>query len=70
MDWRHWQYAKSKGVKCVINCDAHRFEHAGYLRLGAGVARKAGLTREDVVNTLPLADLRKALQVKRKRKTT
>ena len=21
-------------MKCVINCDAHRFEYAGYLRLG------------------------------------
>ena len=35
MDWRHWQYAKSKGVKCVINPDAHRAEHFGFLRLGA-----------------------------------
>jgi DNA polymerase (family 10) len=65
MDWRLWPYAKSKGVKCVINCDAHRFEHAGYLRLGAGIARKAGLTREDVINTLPLEKLRKELQRKR-----
>jgi DNA polymerase (family 10) len=62
MDWRLWPYAKSKGVKCVINCDAHRFEHAGYLRLGADLARKGGLTREDVINTLPLDKLVKALQ--------
>jgi DNA polymerase (family 10) len=40
MDWRLWPYAKSKGVNCVINCDAHRLEHAGFLRLGAGIARK------------------------------
>jgi DNA polymerase (family X) len=65
MDWRLWPYAKSKGVKCVINCDAHRFEHTGFLRLGAGIARKAGLTKEDVVNTLPLERLRKELQRKR-----
>jgi DNA polymerase (family 10) len=65
MDWRLWPYAKSKGVKCVINCDAHRFEQAGYLRLGAGIARKAGLTREDVVNTLPLDKLMKQLASKR-----
>ena len=65
MDWRHWHYAKSKGVKCVINCDAHRFEHAGYLRLGAGLARKGWLEKGDVINTLPLAKLRKALQAKR-----
>lgn len=67
MDWRLWQYAKSKGVRCVINCDAHRAEHAGFLRLGAGIARKGWLSKEDVVNTLPLPKLRKALAEKRGR---
>lgn len=67
MDWRFWPYAKSKGVKCVINCDGHRNEHAGFLRLGAAVARKGWLTKDDVVNTLPLPDLKKALQQKRNR---
>jgi len=57
LDWRQWPYAKSKGVKCVINPDAHRFEHAGFLRLGAGVARKGWLTKQDVMNTLPLNQL-------------
>jgi len=65
MDWRWWPYAKSKGVKCVINCDAHRFEHAGFLRLGAGIARKGWLTKDDVVNTLPLKALMKELGKKR-----
>ncbi len=65
LDWRLWPYAKSKGVKCVINCDAHRFEHAGFLRLGAGIARKGWLTREDVVNTLPLKALLNELGRKR-----
>lgn len=65
MDWRMWIYARSKGVKCVINCDAHRNEHAGFLRLGAGVARKGWLTKNEVMNTLPLASLKKELQKKR-----
>jgi DNA polymerase (family 10) len=65
MDWRLWHYAKDKGVKCAINCDAHRVEDAGHLRLGAGIARKGWLGTQDVVNTLPLAELRKALQQKR-----
>jgi DNA polymerase (family X) len=65
MDWRWWAYAKSKGVKCVINCDAHRFEHAGFLRLGTGIARKGWLTKADVVNTLPLKALLKELGKKR-----
>ena len=65
LDWRQWQYAKSRGVKCVINCDAHRNEHAGFLRLGTAIARKGWLTKADVMNTLPLAKLRKELAKKR-----
>jgi DNA polymerase (family 10) len=65
LDWRLWPYAKSKGVKCVINCDAHRTEHAGFLRLGAGIARKGWLEKSDVINTLPLPDLLKELRRKR-----
>ena len=62
LDWRLWHYARSQGVKCVVNCDAHRLDHFGYLRLGAGVARKGWLTKADVMNTLSLAELRKALK--------
>lgn len=65
MDWRLWHYAKNKGVKCVINCDAHRLESAGFLRLGAGIARKGWLERNDVINTLPLNELKTQLQKKR-----
>ena len=68
MDWRLWPYAKAKGVKCVINPDAHRMEHAGFLRLGAGVARKGWLTKADVINTLPWPALKEALAAKRRRK--
>ena len=68
LDWRLWPYAKSKGVKCVLNCDAHRHEQIGYLRLGTGIARKGWLTAMDVVNTLPLADLRAALAQRRPEK--
>ncbi|MGP8200992.1 MAG: DNA polymerase/3'-5' exonuclease PolX [Limisphaerales bacterium] len=64
MDWRLWHYAKDKGVKCVINCDAHRNEHAGFLRLGAGIARKGWLEKKDVINTIPLLALQKELKRK------
>jgi DNA polymerase (family 10) len=62
LDWRHWPYAKSKGVKCVINPDAHRNEHAGFLRLGAGIARKGWLEKADVVNVLKAKPLLKELK--------
>ena len=65
LDWRHWQYAQSRGVKCVINCDAHRAEHAGFLRIGTAIARKGWLAKEDVVNTQPLKKLKKELAKKR-----
>ena len=68
LDWRLWQHAKAKGVKCVINTDAHRNEHAGFLRLGTGIARKGWLTAGDVINTLPLPKLRKELVKKRSKK--
>jgi len=42
MDWRFWPYAKSKGVKCVINCDAHRFEHAGFCASAPASRAKVG----------------------------
>lgn len=67
MDWRLWPYAKEKGVRCVINCDAHRLEQAGYLRLGAGIARKAGMQKGDVINTQDLETLRQSLAAKRSR---
>jgi DNA polymerase (family 10) len=67
MDWRHWPYAKSKGVKCVLSPDTHRHEDVAFLRLGAGVARKGWLEKSDVINTLPLRELLKALKRKRSR---
>jgi DNA polymerase (family 10) len=65
LDWRLWPFAKGKGVKCAINPDAHRNEHAGFLRLGAGIARKGWLEQTDVVNTLTIKSLRKELTRKR-----
>ncbi len=65
MDWRWWPAARRKGLKCVINPDAHRNEHAGFMRLGTGVARKGWLEQKDVVNTLNLESLLRALRVKR-----
>ena len=65
LDWRWWPRAKEKGVKCVINPDAHRAERLQDLWFGIGIARKGWLTKEDIVNTFPLDKLRKQLKVKR-----
>jgi DNA polymerase (family 10) len=67
MDWRWWPLAKEKGVKCAINPDAHTTAQLQYLHFGIGAARKGWLTREDVVNTLPLGQIEAVLEAKRAR---
>ena len=67
LDWRWWPLAKEKGVKCVINPDAHGVEKLQELWFGIGVARKGWLTRSDVVNTLPLGKIERELERKRDR---
>jgi DNA polymerase (family 10) len=61
LDWRWWRRARDKGVKCVINPDAHRVSQFAMLRHGVTMARKGWLRREDVVNTLSVDDIRIAL---------
>jgi DNA polymerase (family X) len=67
LDWRWWPLAKQKGVKCVINPDAHRTERLQDLWFGIGIARKGWLIKDDVVNCLPLGKIEAALRAKRKR---
>ena len=67
LDWRWWPLAKQKGVKCVINPDAHRIERLQDLWFGVGVARKGWLTKGDVVNCLPLQKIEAELKRKRDR---
>lgn len=54
MDWRWWPLAKEKGVKCSINPDAHSTRGLQDLVFGVRAARKGWLTRDDVINCLPL----------------
>jgi DNA polymerase (family 10) len=65
LDWRWWPTAKQKGVKCVINPDAHRAERLQDLWFGIGIARKGWLTKTDVMNCLPLEKIEHALAAKR-----
>jgi DNA polymerase (family 10) len=70
LDWRWWPLAKQKGVKCVINPDAHRVERLQDLWFGIGIARKGWLTKADVMNCLPLAEMERALRIKRQSSTS
>jgi DNA polymerase (family 10) len=56
----HLRMARERGVKVIINCDAHHTSHFDKLRYGILQARRAWLTKADVLNTLPFAEFRAA----------
>ena len=68
MDWRWWKLAKDKGVKCSINPDAHSTHGLQAVIYGIKAARKGWLTRQDVINCLPLGEVEEVLRLKRKRR--
>ena len=53
---QHLRMAKAKGVKFIINTDAHHTSHLEKIRYGVLQLRRAWLTRTDVLNTLPAAE--------------
>ncbi|HET7831515.1 MAG TPA: DNA polymerase/3'-5' exonuclease PolX [Gallionella sp.] len=58
----HCQSAREEGVLVSINSDAHSTFDFGNLRYGVGQARRGWLEKNDVLNTRPLAALRKLLK--------
>ncbi len=54
--------AKEAGVRLAIATDAHDAAHLGYMRFGLGLARRAWLEKGDLLNTLPLKKLLKAIK--------
>jgi len=48
---RHLRLAKQHGVKIVINTDSHHTSHMEKIKYGVLQARRAWLTKEDVLNT-------------------
>ncbi|PYX02704.1 MAG: DNA polymerase/3'-5' exonuclease PolX [Acidobacteria bacterium] len=59
---RHLRRAKQRGVKIVINTDSHHTAHLDKIRYGILQARRAWLTRDDVLNTLPTQQFAKAMK--------
>jgi DNA polymerase (family X) len=57
----HVHAAKQAGVKLAISTDAHSTDSFQYIRFGIDQARRGWLTANDVINTKPLAILRRAL---------
>ncbi len=50
----HARLARDRGVKLVIDSDAHYTEALDYPRWGVLTARRAWVTKDDVINTRPL----------------
>jgi len=59
---RHLRMAKQRGVKIVINTDSHHTTHMEKIRFGVLQARRAWLTADDVLNTLPVEAFARAMK--------
>jgi DNA polymerase (family X) len=59
---RHLRLAKQYGVKIVVNTDSHHTSHLDKIRFGVLQARRAWLTKDDVLNTLPVEKFAKAMK--------
>ena len=59
--------AKAHGVRFVLSTDAHNQRELGFMRFAVAVARRAGLTAADILNTRPAADFLKGLRRSRNR---
>ena len=58
----HLRLARDRGVKIVINTDAHHTSHFEKIKYGVLQARRAWLTPKDVLNTLPEKEFRRAMK--------
>jgi DNA polymerase (family 10) len=62
----HCRMAREEGVLVAINSDAHSRDDFANLRYGVGQARRGWLAAADVLNTRPLAELKRLLAGARK----
>ncbi|MBP5622652.1 MAG: DNA polymerase/3'-5' exonuclease PolX, partial [Thermoguttaceae bacterium] len=59
LDARALIIAKKYGVPIVVSTDAHAPDQMAYLQFGVQQAYRAGLTCDDVLNTLPVEEILK-----------
>ena len=59
---RDLRMAKEAGCKIVINTDSHHTTHLDKMRYGIRQLRRAWLTKDDVLNTLPASEFLAALR--------
>jgi DNA polymerase (family X) len=58
----HARLARERGVKLLISSDSHASGAFAHLRWGVATARRAWLTKADVLNTMPASEFRASLR--------
>jgi DNA polymerase (family 10) len=58
----HIAWARRYGVRFAVDTDAHALPHLDVMRFGVATAQRGWLTKDDVINTWPLARLRRFLR--------
>jgi DNA polymerase (family 10) len=66
LDWQWIPYAIDKGVYIAINPDAHSKNAIHHIKYGVNVARKGGLTAENCLNNMNIAQFEAWLAAKRR----
>jgi DNA polymerase (family 10) len=65
IDWRYCKYVKEQGVYISINPDAHSIAGLNDMQYGVGIARKGWLEKENILNTMSVAEIDSFFKAKR-----
>lgn len=68
LDWRYVKRGKELGCRFAVSLDAHDREDVDYTEFGVAVARKGWLEKSDIINCMTVAELRKWLAARRKKR--
>jgi DNA polymerase (family 10) len=63
LDWRYLKYAKENKVMLAINTDAHNLQGMKNIQFGIGIARKGWIEPHNVINAMPLPELKKYFKI-------
>lgn len=61
MEARWIKLARKRGIRFVISTDAHGIRDLQNLKYGVHMARRGGLSRKEILNTLPVNEFQKAV---------
>jgi DNA polymerase (family 10) len=56
--------AIENGCRLVIDTDAHSTSQLGFMKFGIAVARRAWITKKDILNTLPYSKFAKEFDIR------